>query len=55
MYCLTVKVTVPVLIEQDEGLLTGVPEIVQLVSAGGPVAKFVSVAVINVPGMRESG
>jgi hypothetical protein len=48
VYFATVKVTVPVVIEQEDGLLTGVPDIVQLVS---PAAKFVKVAVTSVPGI----
>ena len=52
MYFATVKVTVPVVIEHVDGLLTGVPDIVQPVS---PEAKLVRVAVIRVPGIAVEG
>ena len=53
-YCLTVNFTVPAppLNKHDEGLLTGVPEIVQAVSKG---SKPASVTVIRVPGIADTG
>jgi hypothetical protein len=51
VYGATVKVTPPVIV-QDDGLLTGIPETVQVVS---PVANPERATVINVPGIAAVG